>query len=93
MEYLRLSLDVIEGSLLDSATFTEPTHNQYFDTEAMGSCINGYMMIFSIKENRVFNWFGFVDLKQCHVFNLGLVGIDANKAVLPDSLSYAFIQN
>lgn len=59
----------------------------------MGSCIKGYMMNFIIKENWAFNWFGFVDLKQCRVFNLRLLGIDANKAVFPDSLSYAFTQD
>ena len=51
------------------------------------------MMNFIIKENWAFNWFGFVDLKQCRVFNLRLLGIDANKAVFPDSLSYAFTQD
>ena len=50
------------------------------------------MVNFIIEENRAFNWFGCVDLEQCHVFNLGLVGIDTNKAVFSGSLSYGLFK-
>lgn len=84
-------LGAIESSRLNDVILAGAVHNQYSKALLCGSCINGVVKNLVLVENKKLSQFRNVDLRECQISKLKLIGVDVNKGVLPAAVSHAIV--